>query len=320
MLCILYVIVITTALGAAAFLAERALPAHRPRRGLWCVVIALSRIVPPVFQARHAVTITTLLPAQHGAPGQAGGAIGALPMLDAEWWLETASPGQIVNRLWISASLLLLAWGAMDVLRVRRVLGGARARSHPADSVDGVPVRNAEGLGPATDGVSRPRIVISSWELARPAQERRYVIRHEQEHQRSRDGLLLLFAATALVLTPWNLPLYWVLRRLRIALELDCDQRVVRALGEPAAYAAVLLDAAEATRRHPAGQLAVLGAAHSLEHRLVTLVAPKRAGWGSRVAAPLVAALLLLAALLLPHPVLPAHAPVGDRHRVATPE
>jgi beta-lactamase regulating signal transducer with metallopeptidase domain len=242
-------------------------------------------------------------------------------MLDAEWWLETASHGQLVNRLWISASLLLLAWGAVDVLRVRRVLGsGARARNASADSIDGVPVVIAEGLGPATVGAWRPRIVISSWVLALPAHARRYVMRHEQEHQRARDGLLLLFAAAALVLTPWNLPLYWILRRLRIALELDCDQRVIRALGEPVAYAAVLLDAAEATRRHPARQLAVLGAAHSLEHRLVTLVAPTRAGWGSRVAAPLVAALLLLAALLLPHPVLPAHAPVADRHAVATAE
>ena len=39
---------------------------------------------------------------------------------------------------------------------------------------------------------------------------------------------------------PWNLALWWQLRRLRLAVEMDCDNRVVAALGDPNPYGCFL--------------------------------------------------------------------------------
>jgi beta-lactamase regulating signal transducer with metallopeptidase domain len=156
-------------------------------------------------------------------------------------------------------------------------------------------------------GLWRARIVVPRWVLALPGPQRRYVLRHEDEHRRSRDALLLFAASLAVVLTPWNLALYWQLRRLRLAVEMDCDARVVRALGDAPAYGALLLDIAQAASRAPRPrrlQPAFLGGADSLEARLRRLVGPARPRGAARVLAPLAAAFLLLLALTVPHPVL----------------
>jgi len=54
------------------------------------------------------------------------------------------------------------------------------------------------------------------------------VIAHEQSHLAAHDPLLLIVALFLLVLMPWNLPLWWQLHRLRYAIEVDCDSRVLR--------------------------------------------------------------------------------------------
>jgi hypothetical protein len=41
---------------------------------------------------------------------------------------------------------------------------------------------------------------------------------------------------------PWNLPLWWVVLRLRRAIEIDCDARVLRDGRDPVAYGSLLLD------------------------------------------------------------------------------
>jgi hypothetical protein len=51
---------------------------------------------------------------------------------------------------------------------------------------------------------------------------------HELEHLSAGDPKLLLFAGVMLVLFPWNAALWLMTRRLRLAIEIDCDSRVVR--------------------------------------------------------------------------------------------
>jgi TonB family protein len=67
------------------------------------------------------------------------------------------------------------------------------------------------------------------------------VLRHEREHCIARDPSLLLAAQLALVLYPWNAALWWIGRRLALAVELDCDARVIRVDGDRVRYAQLLL-------------------------------------------------------------------------------
>jgi TonB family protein len=65
---------------------------------------------------------------------------------------------------------------------------------------------------------------------------RRLVLRHELEHRAAGDPWLLLGGVTAIALAPWNVALWWQVGRLRLAVEVDCDARVLRAHGNtPAA-------------------------------------------------------------------------------------
>ena len=52
----------------------------------------------------------------------------------------------------------------------------------------------------------------------------------------------LMTAGLAAVLLPWNLPVWWQLRRLRLAIEVDCDARVVRRGGDLRQYASLLIE------------------------------------------------------------------------------
>ena len=102
-------------------------------------------------------------------------------------------------------------------------------------------------MGPAVIGILRYRIVLPKWVLDLTDAERDLVLVHEREHATVGDPSLL-FAATILVaLSPWNVALWWMARRLRFAMELDCDARVLRVRPDRAAYGALLLAVNERT-------------------------------------------------------------------------
>jgi len=166
-----------------------------------------------------------------------------------------------------------------------------------------------ETLGPATTGVWRPRVLLPRWVLALPAERRRYVVRHEEEHRRARDATLLTVAAVLVALMPWNVPLWWHLRRLRLAVEMDCDRRVVATLGDAVGYAELLLDVAAAASRAPRLQPALLGGSGMLERRLTALVVAGRRGAVNRFVAPVAALALVAIVLSIPHPELAREAP-----------
>jgi beta-lactamase regulating signal transducer with metallopeptidase domain len=138
-----------------------------------------------------------------------------------------------------------------------------------------------------------------------PGVQRRYVLRHEAEHRSAHDERLLFVASLFLVLAPWNLALWWQLRRLRLAVEMDCDNRVVSALGNAPAYGELLFKVAQAASRGPRLQPALLGVG-MLEHRLTKLLAPTHLRQVQRMMLAVAAAALLVLVLSMPHPV-PGH-------------
>jgi beta-lactamase regulating signal transducer with metallopeptidase domain len=296
LLCVAYVIGVGAFLGVVGLLVERSLPAEAPRRWIWCIVIGMNVLLPALYRGMHTTTV--------GATHVHGAGMAHTP------WLLSVRFDGIFESVWLAASVILLVWFGCSALRVAHLLHVTRRK----DTVDGVPVLMTDAVGPATVGIFRSRVLLPDWVLGLPAFQRQYVVRHEDEHRRAHDARLLFLASLPLILLPWNLAFWWHVRRLRLAVELDCDRRVVRALGDGQTYAALLLKVAEAGRRGPQLQPALLGAG-SLERRLRALVAPSTTRRALRVALPIVALLLFAVLLMAPHPVLAT----GTPHAAAEP-
>ena len=304
MLCILYVNFMGLLLGIVGSAAERGLPAAVSRRWIWVIVMVASLAVPGYYSVNHTVTVADVLGGRSAVAATSPTA-GSLSPLDAEWWVHLQSLDPLINVGWKGASLLLLIWGLASVWRVSLLVRRAGGLRRPT-SVDGMPVLVTDAAGPATVGLLRSRVLVPRWVLALPGKERRYVLRHEDEHRKAHDAQLLFAASLLLVLIPWNLALWWQLRRLRLAVELDCDNRVVAALGDAPAYGALLFRVAEASNRGPRLQPAFLGGAGMLETRLRKLVAPGARSWVQRLVLPAFALVLLAMVLTIPHPVVSA--------------
>jgi len=306
-LCILYVIAVGTLLGVAGLLVERVLPPTWARRWVWCIVIPMSVAIPATYRAKHTWSITEVFERQTAHPPGHALATASMTALDPDWWARVQSYDSYINQLWLTVSALLIVWGVANAGRVWRVVSVSRRQQADLGmptTVDGVPVVVTDSIGPATVGLWRSRVLVPRWVLALSGVERQYVLRHEDEHRSAHDARLLLFASLLLLLMPWNLALWWQLRRLQLAVEIDCDNRVVAALGDAPAYGGLLLRVAEASSRGPRLQPAFLGGMGSLERRLTALLAPTPLRHVQRFLVPAMAIALLFVVLSMPHPVL----------------
>jgi len=307
MLCILYVNAVGVLLAAVGLLIERMLPAAAARRWIWCAIIPMSIAVPGFYRAHHNWIVADVS-VQQSVPHEPSRslAMASLTPIDRAWWAQTQSYNESINRVWLTISAILLVWGVANALRVAVLVSASRRKQWiraPA-VVDGVPVVLTEQLGPATVGVLRSRVLVPRWVLALPGMQRRYVLRHEEEHRRAHDADVLLFASLPLLLMPWNLALWWQIRRLSLAVEMDCDNRVVAALGDAPAYGELLLTVAQAASRGPRLQPAFLGGMGSLERRLTALIAPTPLRRVQRLVLPALAIGLLFVVAWMPHPIL----------------
>jgi beta-lactamase regulating signal transducer with metallopeptidase domain len=168
--------------------------------------------------------------------------------------------------LWLSASLISIGILALVHLRFRR----ARRGWAEAD-LFGTRVRIAPAVGPAVVGVARPQIVVPRWLLGRSADEQQLVLAHEREHLDARDHLLLAAGSLAVALVPWHPAAWWMLARLRLAIELDCDARVLRR-GVPArTYGKLLIDLADRCTGFRVGATALADEGSHLERRLLAM-------------------------------------------------
>lgn len=272
---LLYAGALGVVLGFGAMALERvARLLHAPTRWVWVVVIVASVTVPVALALQPRVTTPAAVTA---------GAIES-PRTPANG-RTTISPSRplipTVGRPESLATPLLWAWGAGTVLLGGILLGGwlaqRRARRRwRAVAVGGRRVLVAPDAGPAVVGVSRLEIVLPEWALVGDETALRMMLRHEEQHIQARDPNLLLLAAAALVLFPWNVALWWLSRRLRLAIEVDCDRRVLR-LGEDVhSYGSLLLDVASRT----SGAALVPGSAFSesasqLGRRIEAMSAPE---------------------------------------------
>jgi hypothetical protein len=121
--------------------------------------------------------------------------------------------------------------------------------------------------------------VIPHWLLIGDTATQAIAIAHEREHLRVHDVRLLGAAVLIVALLPWNLPLWWQLRRLRFALEVDCDTRVLCNGHDVSEYGTALLNVA--TRMVPlrAAATALVESRSSLERRVRIMRTPMRRRW-----------------------------------------
>ena len=316
MLCILYVNAVGALLGMVGLSIERLLPASAPRRWLWCLILPLSMFVPGYYRMHHNWVVTDV--ATHQTATETFTNAAGLTPLNRDWWAQTNAYDTSINRIWWTISIVLLVWGVFSALRVAVLVAISRRRggSRKSPVVDGIPVVVTDELGPATVGLVRSSVLVPRWVLALPGMQRRYVLRHEEEHRRAHDAHLLLFASLPLLLMPWNLAMWWQIRRLSIAVELDCDNRVVTALGDAPAYGELLLTVAEAASRAPRLQPAFLGGAGSLERRLRALVSPEPLRRAQKFLLPVLTVALLFIVVWMPHPILGPNC--SSSHQVAS--
>jgi hypothetical protein len=293
---VLYATAVAALCVGAAHAAERALHlAGRPTRWAWAAAMLLSCLGPPAAFARVRVAppagATEASPTPSPPPGVEGAAGGSRvvavvrrAVLPAAW---TARDLRALDRplagLWLLASgawALVLAGSAV---RVRR-----RAAAWAPVLVDGVPVRVSHADGPALVGLMAPEIVLPRWALELPAAQRQLIVTHERQHARARDPLLLAAAAAMLVAVPWNAALWYAYGRLRLAVEVDCDARVlhgrragrpdVPADGQPdvhavRAYGSLLLDVSERMIVGAAPVTGLAGPTSHLDRRLTMMTA-----------------------------------------------
>ncbi len=235
-----YSIVISAFIGLAAVACERMLRlAGQPARWAWGAAIVTS-VAIPLYALLQPAAPAGVVPVALDTPST---------IIDPAWLLQflnapaasptyTALTGTILT-VWITASLLLAAVLTISQLRVRR-----ETNECPVEIVDGVLVRQTQSLGPAVIGSFPSIIVLPAWVRRLEADCQQLVLAHEQEHIRAGDIKLLLGGLFAAVLVPWNLPLWWQLRRLRDAVELDCDDRVIKSGADPRVYGELLLEVA----------------------------------------------------------------------------
>ena len=280
--------VFTALLAVAALAAERLARAFG-REGRWGWVAAMvigsawpiaAPIISRVSPAPSASV--TLLP-------------GIRVMSDARQALEdspiVSAPllASVVLIVWLVATALL----ALRLLRAMMLLRRVRASS-AVHVVDETRVLVSDAIGPAVIGLRRREVVLSRDVLDLDAHMRRLVLMHEREHCAARDPWLLLGAAIAVTLVPWNLPLRWIARRLHLSLELDCDARVLAAGAEMQSYGRLLLWTAQRPRGLALAPMLAASPSH-LERRIIAMRDRLRRPRPSQIA---IAATLLIVALI----------------------
>jgi TonB-dependent SusC/RagA subfamily outer membrane receptor len=280
----LSVVAFTTILGLAARVAEgAAAAARRSRRGVWVAALVLSVLLPVAALLAGGSLPVRVLPASAPAevtslPGDVtGGGNGVeftTPGAAAPSWLESVTPaGRWADRAltgaWAVLALMVLAWYANAWARYRRARGAWRSAR-----LCGQVVLLAQDTGPAVFGLRRASIVLPDWVAMAPSSVQRVIMLHETEHARAYDHVLLALAPLALVLLPWNLPLWWMIRRLRLAVELDCDGRVLRRGVSARDYGRLLLDIAGDSPGLPTAAVALAEPRTFLETRIIAMTAP----------------------------------------------
>lgn len=248
------------ALGGT-FLAHLSPLVGLPRRWLWLALMLVSVSLPVVMALRKAPVVPPPVPMVSIPQG---------PSTPSTSLAQATTPSPNSDGVllvgWGVASLLLAGIFSMSHRRIRIELATYQRRE-----LLGATVAVSPDFGPAAVGILRSEVVLPEWVFDLPREEQKMVLRHELEHIRAGDHFVLLTGVVLAVLMPWNLGLWWQLRRLRVGMEVDCDARVAPTPRDRPRYAELLLRARNQRRVHRLA-LALVPAPSALGERLLALL------------------------------------------------
>lgn len=293
----LYIAAIGALLGVVALVSERIVAQFGwARRGVWLLSLTASVALPAyallthdapqpdmesaASSARAALEVAAVADADRSTATDAASAEWSRDLaawaeqLDLAAWRNARSSvwpawrqlDKPLTLFWVASTAAMLLICGAAWLALRRA-----ARHWSTMEIDGTSVLVSERLGPAVFGLFRSSVVVPRWLLAAPGEMRAIALRHEREHVAARDPVLIGAALLLVALAPWNPALWWQLRRLRFAIELDCDARVTRRDVDPIAYANVLLGVRERHSPTPFAAIALTEPVSQLEARIRVL-------------------------------------------------
>ena len=281
---IAYAMLYAAAVGLPILLAAIACSAAlrrsgRPERGVWLAALGLAVALPVAFLLKpfSGTSVESFGVALSMSPDGAAGTLAETGVLGLPAVVivpvEQAGPGldEALLLAWLLASVVLgLRW-AVAAHRLNRVVAPWRA-----GTVDGTRVWLTSDLGPAVSGIFRTRILVPSWLVSLPREQRSLVLLHEEEHVGARDPVLMAVCRIARIVVPWN-PVLWLMSsRLMHAVELDCDRRVLSRRPDIGTYGDTLLTV---SARDPSPLLVAAAFAESevpLRKRIIAMTTPPR--------------------------------------------
>lgn len=256
-----YSVLVAALLVAGAWAAERALTLYRrPARFAWVVALAGSLLLPAAALVLPSEVPTVA--AGRGAPGAPSAVARVLEGLGARAGGTGPGLDALLAAGWLLASAVLV----IRVVSARRELA-SKLTCSTRRQVGGAVVHLTSELGPAVTGILQAEVVLPRWLWRLGPRRRRLAVVHEREHLQAGDPWLLAAARLLVVLVPWNAPLWWGLHRLRLAVEADCDRRVLRTGADRRAYGDLLRVGSRRSRRVP-GFAALVERASDLERRI----------------------------------------------------
>ena len=252
-----------------------------PARWIWLTALCASLLLPPlafrVEESRVARRSDSTVSNFIAKPYVSQSSWTAWVDLRVKPWAQARPPksDQWLRAFWEASSILMFSWLAATMVYMR-----ARRKRWRPFRIQGLDVRVSEKFGPAVVGIFRPQIVIPEWALELPPASRRLVLAHEKAHVDAQDPRLLAVALGLVALAPWNPLLWWQLYRLRLAIEVDCDRRVLRTGVNCAAYASTLLDCSVHRQTHLVVSTAIAKPASTLKRRIALMTSTRIKHWG----------------------------------------
>jgi beta-lactamase regulating signal transducer with metallopeptidase domain len=322
----LYATLVAWLAGLAAVAWERAASLGRiPSRWAWVAALTLSVSIPfvhtlaPISRSERFLEVVGTSSIASVDTAGSGALSARMPPLQNA---VTQKIDQWLGVAWLCSSALASLMFALGLHALRR-----EQRLGSVSVVAGHPVVITESLGPAVIGLAHPTILLPKWIRQMSARQREMVMAHELQHVQAKDQWLIGVAIGILIVFPWNVALWRQLKRLRLAIELDCDRRVLRARFGANEYGQVLVDAAS-LKAHDTGVVpALIESTSSLEKRIRAMLRSRAAHDKPMIAILALASMAICATaaalsppaagLWKPHPVVGS---VKEAPRVLSPQ
>jgi bla regulator protein blaR1 len=276
-----YAALVALALGGAAWMAERA----ARQRGVatrwpWLASIVASVLLPVAMATVALPRVAFLQTPGHPVAEEAARrwpvreatslpvAARVIDWSGAAPYASSTRANALAGSIWLASSLVLLLFVGITTALFHR-----SKRGWSPGALQGMPVLVSDNVGPAVVGLVRSRIVVPAWIMDEPAARQRYVVAHERSHLQARDPLLVATAMAFLIAVPWNPLLWWQFHRLRCAIEVDCDARVLADGGDLRSYCEALIQVGQNQSEYMGAITAMSESPTFLERRIRIMLA-----------------------------------------------